>query len=156
MSIFRYSEWDGTQELFDLDKDELMDELARNLMFDGDMEYSLWKMQRHGMRDSQGRRLPGLQDLIQRLRQRKQGQLDKYNLSSVMDEIRKKLEDVLKTEREGIQKRLEEARQKASEGGQETEAWTVKCRKSCLSSWRIWPPRTWRSWIISPVISVGR
>ena len=121
MSIFRYSEWDGTQDLFDLDKDELMDELARNLMYDGDMAYSLWKMQRHGMRDSLGRRLPGLQDLIQRLRQRKQGQLDKYNLSSVMDEIRKKLEDVLKTEREGIQKRLEEARQKTSKDRQETE-----------------------------------
>ena len=41
MSIFRYSEWDGTQDLFDLDKDELMDELARNLMYDGDMAYSL-------------------------------------------------------------------------------------------------------------------
>jgi uncharacterized protein with von Willebrand factor type A (vWA) domain len=122
MSIFRYSEWDGTQELFDLDKDELMDELARNLMYDGDMAYSLWKMQRHGMRDSMGRRLPGLQDLIQRLRQRRQGQLEKYNLSSVMDEIRKKLEDVLKTEREGIEKRLEEARQKTGEGQQETEA----------------------------------
>jgi uncharacterized protein with von Willebrand factor type A (vWA) domain len=121
MSIFRYSEWDGTQDLFDLDKDELMDELARNLMYDGDMAYSLWNMQRHGMRDSQGRRLPGLQDLLQRLRQRKQGQLDKYNLSSVMDEIRKKLEDVLNTEREGIQKRLDEARQKTQEGSQKTE-----------------------------------
>ena len=132
MSIFRYSEWDGTQELFDLDKDELMDELSRNLMFDGDMEYSLWKMQRHGMRDSQGRRLPGLQDLIQRLRQRKQGQLDKYNLSSVMDEIRKKLEDVLKTEREGIQKRLEEARQKASEGGPETEGLDSEMQEKLL------------------------
>ena len=30
MSIFRYSEWDGTQELFDLDKDELMDAVGDN------------------------------------------------------------------------------------------------------------------------------
>ncbi|HEY41398.1 MAG TPA: VWA domain-containing protein [Dehalococcoidia bacterium] len=132
MSIFSYSEWDGTQDLFDLDQDELMDELARNLMYDGDMAYSLWKMQRHGMRDSQGRRLPGLQDLIQRLRQRRQGQLEKYNLSSVMDEIRKKLEDVLKTEREGIQKRLEEARQKTAEGRQETEGLDSEMQEKLL------------------------
>jgi uncharacterized protein with von Willebrand factor type A (vWA) domain len=132
MSIFRYSEWDGTQDLFDLDKDELMDELARNLMYDGDMAYSLWKMQRHGMRDSQGRRLPGLQDLIQRLRQRRQGQLEKYNLSSVMDEIRQKLEDVLNTEREGIQKRLEEARQKTSEGGQGGEGLDSEMQEKLL------------------------
>ena len=119
MSIFRYSEWDGTQDTFDLDKDELMDELARNLMYDGNMSYSLWKMQRQGMRDSQGRRLPGLQDLLQRLRQRRQGKLDRYNLGSVMDEIRKKLDDIIKTEREGIQKRLDEAQQKTEEAKQQ-------------------------------------
>jgi len=56
-----------------------------------------------------------MQELLQRLRQQKQSQLDKYNLGSVMDEIRQKLDDIVKTEREGIQRRLEEARQKAEE-----------------------------------------
>ena len=121
MTIFRYSEWDGTQDFLDFDKDELMDELARNLMQDGSMSYALWKMQRQGMRDSQGRRLPGLQDLLQRLRQQKQTQLDKYKLSSVMDEIREKLKDVLKTEREGIEKRLDEARQKVETGAEDVD-----------------------------------
>jgi len=121
MTIFRYSEWDGTQDFLDFDKDELMDELARNLMQDGNMSYSLWRMQRQGMRDSQGRRLPGLQDLLQRLRQKKQDQLDKYKLGSVMDEIREKLKDVLNTEREGIQKRLDEARQKVITGSDDVD-----------------------------------
>ena len=119
MKIYRYSEWDGTQDLFELDKDELMDELGRNLMYDGNLSYALWKMQRLGLRDSQGRRLPGLQDLIQRLRQRRQSQLDKYRLSSVLDEIRHRLDNILKTEREGIQRRLDEARQKAEAGSSE-------------------------------------
>ncbi len=116
MKIYRYSEWDGNQDLFNLDKDDLMDELERYLMSYGDLSYALWKMQREGITGSQGRRLPGLQELLQRLRQRKQSQLDKYNLSSVMDEIRQKLGNILKTEREGIQKRLDEARQKVREG----------------------------------------
>lgn len=115
MSIYRYSEWDGSQDLFDLDADELMDELGRNLMSYGDLSYALRLMQRGGIRDSQGRKLPGLQELLQRLRQRKQGQLEKYKLSSVIDEIRQKLDNILKTERQGIQRRLDEVRQKAGE-----------------------------------------
>jgi len=115
MSIYRYSEWDGSQDLFDLDADELMDELGRNLMSYGDLSYALRLMQRGGIRDSQGRKLPGLQELLQRLRQRKQSQLEKYKLSSVIDEIRQKLDNILKTERQGIQRKLDEARQKAGE-----------------------------------------
>ena len=115
MSIYRYSEWDGSQDLFDLDADELMDELGRNLMSYGDLSYALRLMQRGGIRDSQGRKLPGLQELLQRLRQRKQDQLEKYKLSSVIDEIRQRLDNILKTERQGIQRRLDEARQKAGE-----------------------------------------
>ena len=116
MRTFRYSEWDGTQETIGLDEEEVMEELARNLMQDGNMSYALWKMQRQGMRDSQGRRLPGLQDLLQRLRKEKQQQLDRFNLSSVMDDIREKLDDILKTEREGIERKLDEARRKTAEG----------------------------------------
>ncbi len=119
MSIHRYSEWDGSQDVFDLNADELMDDLGRKLMSYGDVSYALRLMQRGGIRDSQGRRLPTMQELLQRLRQKKQSQLDKYNLGSVMDEIRQKLDNILKTEREGIQKKLDEARQKAGESATE-------------------------------------
>jgi uncharacterized protein with von Willebrand factor type A (vWA) domain len=115
MKTFRYSEWDGTQNVPELDKDELMDELAKSLMQDGNLPYALWKMQRQGFRGQNGR-LPGLQELLQKLRQAKQRQLDKYNLSSIMDDIRQKLDNILKTEREGIQKKVDEARQKAEKG----------------------------------------
>ena len=116
MSIYRYSEWDGSQDIFDLDKEELMDELERNLMSYGDLSYALWRVQRDGIRDGRERRLAGLQELLQRLRQRRQSQLDKYKLGSVMDEIRQKLDDILETERKGIQARLDEVKQKAEEG----------------------------------------
>ncbi|MBI3040375.1 MAG: hypothetical protein HYY80_01755 [Chloroflexi bacterium] len=113
MSRYRYSEWDGSQELFDSNADEIMDELGRNLMSYGDVSYALRLMQRGGIKDSQGRRLPGIQELLQRLRQKKQSQLDKYNLGSMTDEIRQKLDDILQAEHQGIQRRLDEARQKA-------------------------------------------
>jgi uncharacterized protein with von Willebrand factor type A (vWA) domain len=122
MGIYRYSEWDGTQDLFELDADALMQELESNLMSYGDLSYALRMMQRGGLRDSQGRRLPSIQDLLQRLRQKRQGQLDRYKLGSVLNEIREKLDNILKAERQGIQKKLGEARQKATEGGAELSA----------------------------------
>ena len=72
-------------------------------------------MQRGGIKGSSGKRMPGIQDLLQRLRQQKQRQLDKYNLGSMMDDIKEKLEDVVKTERGGIQKRVDDAQQKAED-----------------------------------------
>ena len=75
MSVYRYSEWDGSQDIFELDADELMDELGRYLMSYGDMSNALRLMQRRGISDSQGRRLPSIQELLQQLRQRRQSQL---------------------------------------------------------------------------------
>jgi len=115
MKIYRYSEWDGSQELSELNADELMDELERNLMSYGDLSYALRLMQRGGFRDGQGRKMPSIQELLERLRQRKQEQLDKYNLGSVLDEIREKLDNILKQERQGIQKKLDEAKRKEGE-----------------------------------------
>ncbi|MBI4303191.1 MAG: VWA domain-containing protein [Chloroflexi bacterium] len=111
---YRYSGWDGSQDLFGLDADELMSELGRNLVSYGDLSHALRLMQRSGFRNNQGKWLPGIQELLQRLRQRRQNQLEKYNLGSVMNEIREKLDNVLRTERDGIKNRLDEAKQKAA------------------------------------------
>ncbi len=115
MSVYRYSQWDGSQEILELDADELMDRLGCELMSQGNLAEALRMLQRKGIKDSQGKQLPGLEELLQRLRQMKQNQLDKDKLSSLMDEIRQRLEEIIAAEREGIQQRLEEARQKASQ-----------------------------------------
>ncbi len=115
MNEYRYSEWDGSQNLFDLNADDLMSQLGENLISHWDMADALRRMQNSGLRDSQGRRLPSIQELLQRLQQRKQEQLDKYNLGSVLDEIRRKLDDIMKAERRGIQEKLDEARKKAEQ-----------------------------------------
>ncbi|MFC1920305.1 VWA domain-containing protein [Chloroflexota bacterium] len=121
MKNYRYSEWDGSQDIFDLNPDKLMDQLEKNLMSYGDLDYALHLMERGGLRDEQGRRLPSMQELLQHLRRQKQEQLDKFNLGSVMDDIREKLENILKTEREGIQEKLDDAKRKTEEGGGELD-----------------------------------
>ncbi len=114
MGIYRYSEWDGTQDWPSPDADDLLGELERRLMYDGDLSHALRNMQRMGFMGNRGMRMPGIQDLLQRLRQKRQGKLDKYNLGSMIDDIRKRLDEILKLEREGIQKKLDETRQKTS------------------------------------------
>jgi uncharacterized protein with von Willebrand factor type A (vWA) domain len=119
MAIYRYSEWDGTQELFDLDVDKLMDELGRHLLSYGDLSYALRLLQRSGISDSQGRRLSSLQELLNRLRQQRQQQLDQYDLSSILDDIRIRLDDIVNIEREGIERRLKETKQRTEEASDE-------------------------------------
>jgi uncharacterized protein with von Willebrand factor type A (vWA) domain len=114
-----YSEWDGSQNIFEPDADALMDELQRHLMYDGDLAQALRMMQRNGLVDGQGRRLPSLRELMERLRQQRQEHLGKYKLNSMMEDIRKRLDEIIQAERQGIRHRLDAARQKAAGGSQE-------------------------------------
>jgi uncharacterized protein with von Willebrand factor type A (vWA) domain len=125
MNTYRYFKWDGT-EPFALSREKLMDELSRRLMADGNLAKALWQMQNSGLRDSYNRKMPTLKDLLRRLNERRQNQLNRYNLDSIMEDIRKALEDVIKTERSGIQKKLDEIKQKAQQGSGDLPTETVE------------------------------
>ncbi|MGH7334467.1 MAG: VWA domain-containing protein, partial [Candidatus Rokuibacteriota bacterium] len=60
--------------------------------------------------------LPSLRDLTERVRQRRQRELDRYDLGSALDDIRQKLDTIVKTEREGIERRLADAQERARRG----------------------------------------
>jgi uncharacterized protein with von Willebrand factor type A (vWA) domain len=111
-----YSRWDGSQRLDDLDADQILDAMSDDLLSNGDPWSALRRLFQRGARNPDGPHLPGLQDLLNRLRRRRQQELDRYDLSSVLDDIKKKLDDILKTEREGIDRRVSEARERAGRG----------------------------------------
>src|SRR5215813_13291520 len=108
----RYSRWDGTQKLDELDADDLLAAMADDLTADGDLWNALRRLFQRGMRDPRGPQMPGLQDLLQQLRKRRQQQLDRYDLGSALEDIKKKLEEVVKTERAGVE-RLPEGKERA-------------------------------------------
>jgi uncharacterized protein with von Willebrand factor type A (vWA) domain len=108
-NAFRYSEWDGTQEIPPLDPDELLEALTDDLMNFGDLQHALRNLLQRGMRNPMGQRLEGLRDLLQQLRQQRRQTLDKYNLGSAFEDIQKKLDAVLDMERGTIERRLSEA-----------------------------------------------
>src|ERR687893_2751572 len=116
----RYSRWDGSQEPFGLDADELMESMSDDLLDDGDLWRALQKMLRRGAENEQGDRMQGLRDLMEQLRNQRRENLDRYDMSSLLDDLKERLENVLKTEREGIEKRVQEGREKVqSAEGQE-------------------------------------
>ncbi|HEU5370131.1 MAG TPA: VWA domain-containing protein, partial [Ktedonobacterales bacterium] len=122
-SRYNYSRWDGTQRIEGLDADEILDALSEDFLREGDLRRALEKMMREGFQGRSGERRMGLQELMERLRNRRQQQLQRYNMSSVMEDIQKKLEEVKQMERDGIQRRLDEAagrpRQPTPESGAE-------------------------------------
>src|SRR2546421_9971275 len=115
-SANRYHAWDGTQEPFGRDADELFDRLAEDLFQGADFEYALHRLLSRGWRDARGRRLPGYEEMLERLRNRRQQQLKRYNLNDVFGNIRERLNDILRRERQGIQDRLGQAPDAARRG----------------------------------------
>ena len=91
------------------------------MLSNGDLNRALRNLMQRGVRDENGQQMPGLRDLQERLRKQRQQQLDRYNMDSVMDELKEKLKEVIDTERRGIDERLKEARRQLEEAGDSGE-----------------------------------
>ena len=114
---YRYSRWDGSQHPFDFDEDDILNALSEDIMNHGDVNRAMRDLMRKGMSGDQGQQITGLRELRERLRQMQQQKLQQYNLESAMDDIKEKLQDVIDTERGGIDRRLSEARQDFENSG---------------------------------------
>ena len=106
---FRYSMWDGTQDVPDIAPDDILDNLTDDLMNFGDLQHALRNMMQRGVRNPMGQRNQGLRDLLQQLRQQRRQQLDKFDLGSIFDDLKKKLDEILDMENTTLDRRLDEA-----------------------------------------------
>ena len=111
----RYSRWDGAQAADSLDANELMSAISDDLMNSGDLDLAMQRMFRWGFERPDGSHMPGLRDLMSRVRQQRQQQLEKYDLGSVIDQVREQLDKVLTTERDGIDARVDDGRRQLEE-----------------------------------------
>jgi uncharacterized protein with von Willebrand factor type A (vWA) domain len=116
---YRYSRWDGSQEIFDVDANELMDQLSEELLKQGDVMRALRELFRNGMRNQEGMQLTGLRDLMERLKNQRRQQLQRHNMDSVVDDLKEQLENILRTEQEGIDRRLQEAQEQVAGASEE-------------------------------------
>jgi uncharacterized protein with von Willebrand factor type A (vWA) domain len=97
----KYSRWDGTQRLDALEADELLGAMSDELLAGGDLEDALARLSRWGMPG----RMEGMKDLLERLRSAKQKRAERHDLSKVFDELKEKLEEVKRLERDGLERR---------------------------------------------------
>ena len=109
----RYSRWDGTQQVADLDADEILEALADDVLAEGDLAEALRRLMERGWRTGDATRgdLVGLRDLLERLERRREELLDRYQLDDVLRDVRQELQEIVDQERAGVQRRLDEASQ---------------------------------------------
>jgi uncharacterized protein with von Willebrand factor type A (vWA) domain len=110
-----YSRWDGTQQIDALTADDIMRSIADELVNDGDLMRALRQLFREGIEKSDGERMPGWWEMLQRVRDKRKEQLNRYDLGSIFEDIRNRLRDVIETERDGIETRIEEAEQRLAD-----------------------------------------
>ncbi len=116
---FRYSPWDGTQSGFELDEFDLLDELADDLLYHGDVNSALRELMQRGLRGPDGEPTGGLRDLLERLREQRQSLLDQYDLGGVYEEIAEELQQVVAEERAELQRQVDQAEASGDDRRQE-------------------------------------
>ncbi|MEO5986616.1 MAG: VWA domain-containing protein [Candidatus Limnocylindria bacterium] len=113
MSTIRYSRWDGSQQLPAFDADDVLDALSDDILAEGDIRRALQKLMQRGLRGTRGGDIPGLRKIMERLRARRQAELEQANLDGVLEKVNQRLEEILETERQGIGERVRQAEQRA-------------------------------------------
>lgn len=121
MYRYRYSEWDGSQEVPSPDADGLLQNITDDLMSLGDLQHALRNLLQRGLQNEQGQRFAGLHELLLRLRQRRRQILDRYDLTSVIEDIRQRLDEVMRIEKNTLRRRFEEAQSRLDEHRQADE-----------------------------------
>ena len=107
---YGYSRWDGTQNIEGLEADDVLKALSDDYLENGNLQQALRRLMQNGIPQDNGRKTMGLRELMERMREQRNQQLNRYNMASgVMDDLREKLEEIKQLEREGIQERLENA-----------------------------------------------
>ena len=98
---YKFSAWDGTQEL-GLDPDKILEALADDLMEYGDMRWAMRNLMSRGMQIPKGGYMQGLRDMLKKLRDQKRARLEQFNLSSIFDAFRERLDEIIAMERKRI------------------------------------------------------
>ena len=100
-SLNRYSAWDGSQKI-ELDADQILSALSEDLMEFGDLQQAMRYLMQRGMETEDGTDIRGLRDLLQQLKGQRRQRLERFDMSSIMDDIKRQLDEILDMERQTI------------------------------------------------------
>lgn len=110
MVRYRYSRWDGSQHVTLFDDDDLLEQLSDDILAGNDIDQALRGLLQRGIEGSdQDQRIEGLHELMQRVQEQRRNMLERFNLESLINDLKERLRDVVDTERTGIGRRLRDA-----------------------------------------------
>ncbi|MGH8922044.1 MAG: hypothetical protein ACRD0H_27510, partial [Actinomycetes bacterium] len=99
---YDFSRWDGSQGWGEVDPDDLLAEIADDLLSGVDLNDALRRLMRSGTRTRDGQRIMGVRELIERMRKRREELLDQGSPNAEADRISKALDEVVDQERAAI------------------------------------------------------
>ena len=103
MLTVRYTRWDGRQRVR-LDAEQLFEKLNEHLSYTDDVRQALEWLLRQGA-DVSGLRVLGLDEFLERLREQLRRRYREFNLNTVLDDMRRKLDALLGRERDTLDAR---------------------------------------------------
>ena len=98
LRLNRYSAWDGTQNT-ELDADQIMKALSDDLMEFGDLQQAMRYLMQRGMDTENGDNMRGLRELLQQLKDERRQRLERFDIDSTMEDIRRQLNEILDMEK---------------------------------------------------------
>ncbi|RLT27592.1 MAG: hypothetical protein DWI48_03020, partial [Chloroflexi bacterium] len=98
-----------------------MDALARDVLDGGDMRRAVRRMTEQGAETAGNRRVPGLREMFDRVRERRDAQLERYHLDDVFGELLQRLDEVIARERTTVERRIAESTPGDAAADEDTE-----------------------------------
>ena len=124
-----YRRWDGSQRSTLDEIDDLFSDLADDLLYHGDPDAALRRLLNSGYQRPDGDRVQGLRELMERLRRRRQEELEGGDLGGAFHEIAQELDEVVAEERHGLDQLAEDARASGDERRQQVTDEVVNERR---------------------------
>jgi len=132
MARLRYSRWDGTQVGFEFGAEDVLAEVADEVLYHGDLTQALQRLLQRGFEDRNGRRVAGLRELLDRLRRRRRELLEAHDPDGPYADIARRLEEIVEQERAGIERFAEAARESGDQRRAEVAADAAATRRMAL------------------------
>src|SRR5579875_3630436 len=101
MLIVRYTAWDGSQQIR-LHAEQVFDKLAELLSYTDDVAQAFDWLLHQGLEWEPGRRVLGLDELLEQVREAMRRRYQDVNLRGAFAELRERLETLLELEREAL------------------------------------------------------
>src|ERR1700687_3083677 len=100
MITIRYTQWDGTQRVR-LNAEQVFEKLSEYLSYTDDVQQALDWLMRQGA-EWEGMRVMGLDDFLEQVREELHQRYREFNLNNALDDMRRKLEELLDLERDTL------------------------------------------------------